>query len=656
MAIPNKYIDKIKDKDSGESRPICPPAEHVSVDNENFEGETLDEVLDEVARSIEEAGQGGYAPPQGGIPKTDLAKSVQDSLDKADSALQDEDVAEVAKTGSYNDLKNKPTIPDTSNLATKTELATKQDKISAGNGIVIAQDGKTVSVAESIRTGAAAGATAYQKPASGIPASDIASGVIPSLPQNIVQSVTINSGNPVTPDNNGNVDLGNVQGQKGDKGDKGDTVVLDPSQVEQFEIINGLNSTTAGDALDASQGTRLKNAILTLLESMANTAFIGTKPTADDLGLATVSFAVSLNIGTGANASNESTRVYEDAAYANTITADTGYLLTSVSVIHNEQTVQTSIVNNECVISIPHVAGAISITVVAQQVAAVNSNLIGCTSSNATTGAAIGSSYSATLSPTQGNTLTGGIIHVIMNNVDVTQDVYSNGVITINSVTGDIEITAIAVDSTYGYVAGMAMHLDGIDKGDDANAWTDLVGGLKFTNHGATKGTNCWTMSGGQWLGDNTLNGNAIFNRDISTIEAVFTGDSSRGANICNLGSPSTDHGISLEIGYTVYGVPTADGKAWDAQGAGTFGNSNIHCLSLNKNIYVDNGTKKTNKKSGYSDVSPTSGYWIGRDTASDWSRHRGNIYAIRIYERLLTEEEIMHNQAIDYTRFINPS
>ena len=129
MAIPNNYIDKITDHDSGGSRPICPPAEHVQVDNENFEGDTLDEVLDEVAQAIEDAGQGGYAPPQGGIPKSDLAESVQDSLDKADSALQEEDLAD---------------------YATKTELqqglGAKQDKLQAGNGIVIAQDGKTVSV------------------------------------------------------------------------------------------------------------------------------------------------------------------------------------------------------------------------------------------------------------------------------------------------------------------------------------------------------------------------------------------------------------------------------------------------------------------------------------------------------------------------------
>ena len=243
-----------------------------------------------LAELEDEIGQGGYAPPAGGIPKTDLAQSVQDSLDKADSALQDEDVAEVAKTGDYDDLQNKPTIPDTSNLATKTELATKQDKIQAGNGITIGNDDKTVSVAEAIRTGAAAGATAYQKPASGIPASDIASGVIPSLPQNIVQSVTINGGNPVTPDNNGNVDLGNVQGQKGDKGDKGDTVVLDPSQVEQFDIINSLNAQAAGNALDAYQGARLKSQIdyvyarlQAVYAALGNAAFWDGKPSASTI-------------------------------------------------------------------------------------------------------------------------------------------------------------------------------------------------------------------------------------------------------------------------------------------------------------------------------------------------------------------------------------
>lgn len=84
------YIDKITNKDTGESRPISPAADKVRVDNENYEGTDLDEVLDEIAEAIEEAGgEGGYTPPQGGIPKTDLAPAVQTSLDKADTAVQD---------------------------------------------------------------------------------------------------------------------------------------------------------------------------------------------------------------------------------------------------------------------------------------------------------------------------------------------------------------------------------------------------------------------------------------------------------------------------------------------------------------------------------------------------------------------------------------
>lgn len=43
-----------------------------------------------LAEMEEEIGEGGYTPPAGGIPKTDLAPSVQTSLGKADTALQSE--------------------------------------------------------------------------------------------------------------------------------------------------------------------------------------------------------------------------------------------------------------------------------------------------------------------------------------------------------------------------------------------------------------------------------------------------------------------------------------------------------------------------------------------------------------------------------------
>ena len=55
MAIPDNYIDKITK--GNDSRMISPAADMVRVDNDNFEGETLDEVLDDVAQAIGEAGE-----------------------------------------------------------------------------------------------------------------------------------------------------------------------------------------------------------------------------------------------------------------------------------------------------------------------------------------------------------------------------------------------------------------------------------------------------------------------------------------------------------------------------------------------------------------------------------------------------------------------
>jgi hypothetical protein len=94
-----------------------------------------------------------YTKPSGGIPKSDLASAVQTSLEKADTAIQsvpntyrtaaaqdliDEAqdarinqkvdasaLAKVATTGSYNDLSNKPTIPNLNGYATETWVTEK---------------------------------------------------------------------------------------------------------------------------------------------------------------------------------------------------------------------------------------------------------------------------------------------------------------------------------------------------------------------------------------------------------------------------------------------------------------------------------------------------------------------------------------------------
>lgn len=72
----------------------------------------------------------------------------------------------------------------------------------------------------------------------------------------------------------------------------------------------------------------------------------------------------------------------------------------------------------------------------------VTNDLTLCTSNNDATTATEFTSYSATLTPDTGYVL--DTVSVMMGGSDVTSSVYSNGVINISSVTGDISITVVA--------------------------------------------------------------------------------------------------------------------------------------------------------------------------------------------------------------------
>ena len=145
-------------------------------------------VPEKVSELENDAGYGTYTKPAAGIPKSDLASGVQASLGKADTALQKHqdisgkldktgdasnttvafsaasarenvktgeklsvilgkiakwfaDLKTVAFTGSYNDLSDKPTIPDVSG---------KQDKLTAGTNITIS--GSTISAKDTTYT------------------------------------------------------------------------------------------------------------------------------------------------------------------------------------------------------------------------------------------------------------------------------------------------------------------------------------------------------------------------------------------------------------------------------------------------------------------------------------------------------------------------
>ena len=72
----------------------------------------------------------------------------------------------------------------------------------------------------------------------------------------------------------------------------------------------------------------------------------------------------------------------------------------------------------------------------------VTANLTGCSIDNSTSTVVEGESYTATLTEDSGYTL--NTVSVIMGGVDITSEVYSEGVITIPSITDDVIITAVA--------------------------------------------------------------------------------------------------------------------------------------------------------------------------------------------------------------------
>lgn len=102
-----------------------------------------------------------YQKPNNGIPKSDLAKAVQDVLDDADGAYK-KPVTGIPFADLADGVQDSLSNADEA----KAGLAGKQD---------------TISDLQTIRTGAAAGATAYQKPSGGVPKSDLASTVQTSL-------------------------------------------------------------------------------------------------------------------------------------------------------------------------------------------------------------------------------------------------------------------------------------------------------------------------------------------------------------------------------------------------------------------------------------------------------------------------------------------
>lgn len=199
-------------------------------------------------------------------------------------------LAPVATSGSYNDLSNKPTIPDTSSLATKSELqqglAGKQDTLTFDNA-------PTANSNNVVKSG----------------------GVYTAL-QTLLSNITIGQ--------NGNWFIGQTDTQVnavGEKGDTGNVEIEDAGDMVAL-IVNDLTTGGAGNFLSAEMGKRLKQNvdavqanIVKLYSKLANMAFwdaedkAAAAPTALDWSVPKVTVTITNSIGSDAVIKHNGTAV-----------------------------------------------------------------------------------------------------------------------------------------------------------------------------------------------------------------------------------------------------------------------------------------------------------------------------------------------------------
>ena len=166
-----------------------------------------------------------------------------------------------------------------------------------------------------------------------------------------------------------------AQGPKGEKGEKGEPGEQGPqgntgSSVDYpFELVNNLTTDDATKALAAAQGKELKSLISIvasnvqlLIDNIANIAYLGTKPTFENMGVETLTWAVTTSLSNYTLSSQAST-VPRNSSYTNTVTPAVGYEFGTLIVTMAGTDITSTCFNSTTgVITIPVVTGDIVIT------------------------------------------------------------------------------------------------------------------------------------------------------------------------------------------------------------------------------------------------------------------------------------------------------
>lgn len=375
-------------------------------------------------------------------------------------------------------------------------------------------------------------------------------------------------------------------------------------------------------------------------------------------------YSISNNL-TGCTNSNSAATVAENAAYNATITANTGYTLTGATVnITMGGTALTGVYQNGT-ISIPNVTGDVVITVVAtavtlSSISAVfnqGSNVIYDTDSLDTLKqylivTAVYSDSSTATVPSADYTLSGTL---------------AEGTSTITvSYGGKTTTFSVTVSAAPSYVTNGLIHqwdaINNTRSGHNAsvNVWEDLVGTNDLTVNNYSNIT--WLDNAVQFTGvtgTRFLGSEASTDATGKTVEVVFSVATARTEAICSV-FHSTQY-VNYAYGKialysdSTFGVKGQSDKTY-VNGVSDI--TNFHSISASysaanavQNVFA-NAQTATLGTATHSMSTSSSNPSVGASATSYDYAFSGKVHAIRIYDRILTADEVSQNYAVDVFRF----
>lgn len=192
---------------------------------------------------------------------------------------------------------------------------------------------------------------------------------------------------------------------------------------------------------------------------------------------------------------------------------------------------------------------------------------------------------------------------------------------------------------------GLVFWLDGINKGASNGTWVEKIHGTVFSGN-ATPTNKGFNFSDGQRMSGSWVNGTS----NDFTVEVCYYTTLTGRCFVWGVGSTGARTPLYMDEG----------GKITTIQNLNVFTRpssfSSNKTVSVNQDRGVYSGVDMTKSSSvDYWDTSPnTSTVYIGKGNGGVALHYplTGIVYAIRVYNRRLTADEMLNNQRLDNTRF----